>query len=73
MIAAGGSINEAISLSLKMASGQLTREPIGVKLFYLYSINMRNDPAKKISAVSIYLKKGLDSRTIDFANLLKRK
>ena len=71
LIAAGGSINEAITLSLKLESGQLTRDPVGVKLFYLYSINMRNDPAKKISAVSIYLKKGIATKPVDFVKLLK--
>jgi len=73
LIAAGGSINEAISLSLKLTSGQLTKEPVAVKLIYLYSINMRNDPTKKISAISVYLKKGMFSEPVDFSRLLKNK
>ena len=72
LIAAGGSINEAVSLSLKLTEGQLTRDPVGIKLIYLYSINMRNDPAKRISAVSIYLKKGISARPFNFAKVLKK-
>ncbi len=71
LIAAGGSINEAISLSLKLTAGQISRDPVGVKLIYLYSINMRNDPAKKISAISIYLQKGAATDSADFVKKLR--
>jgi hypothetical protein len=57
--AAGGSINDAITLALKLSSGQISKEPVGIKLFHLYSITMRDDPTKSIAAVSIYLQKGV--------------
>ncbi len=66
LIAAGSSINEAILLALKLSTGQITRDPVGVDLVYVYSINMRNDPAKRISAISIYLKKGVPNLQSDF-------
>lgn len=62
IVAAGGSINDAISLALKLANGQISKEAVGIKLFYLHSIMMRNDPTKSIAAVSIYLHKGLTTR-----------
>lgn len=58
IVAAGSSINDAASLALKLANGQISKDPIGVKLLHLYSIIMRNDPTKSIAAVSIYLQKG---------------
>ncbi|MGE5574806.1 MAG: hypothetical protein ACM3UL_01605 [Ignavibacteria bacterium] len=71
LIAAGGSINEAVSLALKLSKGQISRDPLGVKLIYLYSINMRNDPAKRISALSIYIQKGIPNQSTDFVKRLK--
>ena len=71
LIAAGGSINEAISLALKLTAGQISRDTVGVKLIYLYSISMRNDPAKRISAISIYLQKGITTGHSDFLKKLK--
>jgi hypothetical protein len=62
IVAAGGSINDAIMLALKLVSGQISKEPVGIKLFYLHSITMRNDPTKSIAAVSIYLQKGVTTR-----------
>ncbi len=62
IVAAGGSINDAIVLALKLTSGQISKEPVGIKLFHLYSIIMRNDPTKSIAAVSIYLAKGVTTR-----------
>lgn len=70
LIAAGGSINEAISLALKLATGQISKDPVGIKLIYVYSINMRNDPSKRISAISIYLKKGIPNLQSDFLKKL---
>ncbi len=58
IVAAGGSINDAIPLSLKLTNGQISKDPIGIKLVHLYSILMRNDPTKSIAALSIYLQKG---------------
>jgi len=55
--AAGGSINDAVALTLKLTTGQISKEPVGVKLLHLYSIIMRNDPTKSIAAMSIYLQK----------------
>jgi hypothetical protein len=57
--AAGGSINDAITLALKLTGGQISKDPVGIKLFHLYSITMRDDPTKSIAAVSIYLQKGV--------------
>jgi DNA-binding protein len=62
IVAAGGSINDAISLALKLTDGQISKDAVGIKLFYLYSIVMRNDPTKSIAAVSIYLHKDLTTR-----------
>jgi len=62
VVAAGGSINDAIALALKLAAGQISKDPVGIKLFHLYSIIMRNDPTKSIAAVSIYLQKGVTAR-----------
>jgi DNA-binding protein len=62
IVAAGGSINDAIALALKLANGQISKDPVGIKLFHLYSIIMRNDPTKSIAAVSIYLQKGVTTR-----------
>jgi hypothetical protein len=70
--AAGGSINDAIALALKLADGQISKEAVGIKLFHLHSIIMRNDPTKSIAAVSIYLQKGVTTRyTKRQAELLK--
>lgn len=62
IVAAGGSINDAIALALKLTSGQISKDPVGIKLFHLYSIIMRNDPTKSIAAVSIYLQKDVTTR-----------
>ena len=62
IVAAGGSINDAIALALKITSGQISKDPVGIKIFHLYSIIMRNDPTKSIAAVSIYLQKGVTTR-----------
>jgi hypothetical protein len=62
IVAAGGSINDAIALALKLINGQISKDPVGIKLFHLYSIIMRNDPTKSIAAVSIYLQKGVTTR-----------
>ncbi len=58
IVAAGSSINDAIPLALRLTSGQISKESIGIKLVHLYSITMRNDPTKSIAAASIYLQKG---------------
>lgn len=62
IVAAGGSINDAIALALKLIGGQISKDPVGIKLFHLYSIIMRNDPTKSIAAVSIYIQKGVTTR-----------
>ena len=73
IVAAGGSINEAISLALRLTSGQISKDQVGTKLFHLYSIIMRNDPTKSIAAVSIYLHKGVTTRyTKRQSELLKK-
>jgi DNA-binding protein len=73
IVAAGGSINDAISLALKLANGQISKDAVGIKLFHLYSIVMRNDPTKSIATVSIYLQKGITTRyTKRQSELLKK-
>ena len=62
IVAAGGSINDAIALALQLTNGQISKDAVGIKLFHLYSIIMRNDPTKSIAAVSIYLQKGVTTR-----------
>ncbi|MCL2359312.1 hypothetical protein [Candidatus Bathycorpusculum sp.] len=62
IVAAGGSINDAITLALKLTSGQISKDQVGIKLFHLHTITMRNDPTKSIAAVSIYLQKGVTIR-----------
>jgi DNA-binding protein len=62
IVAAGGSINDAVSLALKLTDGQISKDSIGIKLIYLYSILMRNDQTKSIAALSIYLRKGISTR-----------
>jgi hypothetical protein len=62
IVAAGGSINDAIALALKLTNGQISKDKIGIKLFHLYSIVMRNDPTKSIAAVSIFLHKDVATR-----------
>jgi DNA-binding protein len=62
VVAAGGSINDAIALALTLVGGQISKDHVGIKLFHLYSIIMRNDPTKSIAAVSIYLQKGVTTR-----------
>lgn len=59
IVAAGGSINDAVSLALRLSEGQISKEQVGIKLVHLYSIKMRNDPSKSIAAISIFLQKGL--------------
>jgi DNA-binding protein len=56
--AAGSSINDAVSLCLKLCKAGISKETIGIDLIDLYTIEMRADPTKKITAISIYLKKG---------------
>jgi DNA-binding protein len=73
VVAAGGSINDAITLALKLIGGQISKDPLGIKLFHLHSIIMRNDPTKSIAAVSIYLQKGVTTRyTKRQSELLKK-
>jgi len=61
IVAAGGSINDAVSLALKLTTGQISKYTVGTKLVHLYSISMRNDPTKSIAAASIYLQKGIST------------
>jgi DNA-binding protein len=59
IVAAGSSINDAISLALSLTKGQISKDIVGTKLVHIYSISMRNDPTKSIAAISIYLQKGI--------------
>ena len=62
LIAAGSSITESVSLALKLTKGQISKDTVCVDLIDIYSIASRNDPAKQITATSIYLKKGLPTQ-----------
>jgi DNA-binding protein len=59
IVAAGGSINDAVTLALMLTKGQISKDLVGTKLVHVYSIGMRNDPTKTIAAISIFLQKGL--------------
>jgi DNA-binding protein len=61
IVAAGGSINDAVALALRLTTGQISKDEVGTKLVHLYAIKMRNEPTKSIAAVSIYLQKGLST------------
>ncbi len=61
IVAAGGSINDAVSLALKLTTGQISKYTVGTRLVHIYSISMRNDPTKSIAAASIYLQKGIST------------
>jgi hypothetical protein len=71
--AAGGSINDAVALALKLTTGQISKEIVGIKLLHLYSIVMRNDPTKSIAAASIYLQKKVPTEYSKRQNLLLQK
>jgi len=58
IIAAGSAINDAVELALNMTKGPVSKEPIGVSFMNIYPIATREDPQKKMTAVSIYLKRG---------------
>ena len=62
IVAAGGSISDAVSLALKLTTGQISKEQVGIKLVHLYSIIMRNDPTKSIAAISVFLQKGIPTQ-----------
>jgi DNA-binding protein len=62
IVAAGGSISDAVSLALKLTTGQISKDQMGIKLVHLYSIVMRNDPTKSIAAISIFLQKGIPTQ-----------
>jgi DNA-binding protein len=64
IVAAGGSIIDAVVLALQLTNGQISKDTVGIKLVYLYSILMRNDPTKSIAAASIFLQKGISTRYI---------
>lgn len=73
IVAAGGSINDAVYLALMLTKGQITKEAVGTKLVHLYSISMRNDPTKSIAALSVYLQKGITTEWTKRQNDLLKK
>ncbi len=58
LMAAGGAINDAVALALKVTTGKISKDIVGVKLVDIYSIISREDKSRKITAISIYLQKG---------------
>jgi DNA-binding protein len=75
LMAAGGAINDAVSLALKLTTSKISKDTVGVKLIDIYSIVSRDDKNRKITAASIYLQKGVpteySSRHSDFLKSLK--
>jgi DNA-binding protein len=75
LMAAGGAINDAVSLALKVTTGKISKDTVGVNLVDIYSIVSREDKNRKITAISIYLKKGVTTenskRHSDFLEKLK--
>jgi DNA-binding protein len=75
LMAAGGAINDAVSLALKVTTGKISKDTVGVNLVDIYSIVSREDKNRKITAISIYLKKGVTTenskRHNDFLEKLK--
>lgn len=75
LMAAGGAINDAVSLALKLTTSKISKDTVGVKLIDIYSIVSRDDKNRKITAASIYLQKGVateySSRHSDFVKRLK--
>ena len=62
IMAAGEAINDAILLALKLTTGKISKDPIGVEVIHLYSINTRSDATKKIVAISIYVQKNSETQ-----------
>jgi hypothetical protein len=75
LMAAGGAIFDAAALALKLTLGNISRDPLGVKLVDIYSIVSREDKNRKITAVSIYLQKGshteVSQKHLEFLEKLK--
>jgi len=62
IVAAASAINDAVRLALEITKGPVAREPIGISSMNLYSIQSREDPQKKMTAISIYLRKGHETQ-----------
>lgn len=62
LIAAASAINDAISLVLRLTKGEVAKDPVGVSLVSLYSLPAREDALKKITGMSIYIKKGVETK-----------
>jgi len=58
LIAAASAINDAVKLALHLTKGPVAKESVGISFMALSSIPSRVDPQKKMTAISIYLKKG---------------
>lgn len=58
IIAAASAINDAINLALQLTQGPVAKESIGISFMNLDTITSRDDPQKKMTAISIYLRKG---------------
>jgi len=57
--AAGTSINRAASLTLELTKGDITKEPVGIRLVTLSTIEFEAEPKKTLgTGMEIYLKKG---------------
>jgi len=58
LMAAASAINDAVRLALQITKGPVAKEPVAINFMSLYTIPSREDPQKKMTAISIYLEKG---------------
>ena len=58
VIAAATAINDAVSLVLQLTKGSISKVPVGISFISLSTIQSREDAQKKMTAISIFLKKG---------------
>jgi len=79
IIAAGAAINNAITAALQITHGQISKDPVGILLIALSSIEPRASTGhmNPVSAINIYLEKGVaknyDKRHTDTVNELLSK
>jgi hypothetical protein len=73
IMAAGGAINDAILLALRLTKGRISKDPMGVGVINLYSINTRSDETKKIVAISIFVRKKAETQYSKSHNELLKK
>jgi hypothetical protein len=58
LVAAASAINDAVKLALQITKGPVAKETMGISFMTLYTIPSREDTQKKMTAISIFLRKG---------------